>query len=1043
MPCKLRCHSKFLLVCLVVIALNVSFLHSSSARSRKTEQQGRISQGTDGSRKWRALYNSYTPRLNLRKSQSSSTHLRHGHQSIPILRPEAQSVANKIVVKQREGPPDGHELLPLNSSQQLGTTLTEINLTHIPGNVHSSKGDYVMSPQEGNELTTLTNKIPIGTQESKQLYIQEMNTMRAVKAVPAPRASQPFIAPPVFDQSGGLSSSSEPVMAVHYLKTYPWSGLGSPIVQRTFGAAGNTQSVKKSLIQSGKVTSSILEPGGNNLGSSVAERIDVHIQRSENPLSDEDTRYRKARYEGIREGVKTRNTFVVSSPTQHEVDPSVYESGTSTHIKGDYGYTGSRLYPKSFTSDNRQQAPVQPRTLTLAASSDGYAPTVSRPLYHSANFAKIGSSPRSHSSSEMVGRRASNRVHPSSRFGFLQNAETLPTLSLPTKRETAFHALEPDQSLKNKRIPVPMWNKPGLQSSSTVRNREDTGRYKMGKSKNINTLFGFKGFQYQALKNLASSVSEEHHPAVEVRNSINRKTEKSQSTGWREGHGTPRGMKMGSVSGYPPVFKKYGFVSSAPTTFISETQEVQPMSTQDNLASRNIESAHYHSKVQPDTEVGNFDSDFVDHSVDAVSPRQLKDFKSVSAYRGLNVHAHRSTSLQKDGSQTGTKPSSPSTIQQSSDNSVLRRLNPLSNIRSSEVKRTNATPRSTQQVRGPYRHVFKGFNQAPSQPTFPQRQSRNNIQPISGPPSNVRHIGSSTGAILDPITLSLFKLQAKYKNIGFGNQSTLDVKLAGDAWPSASLVESAHPEIQTISVTRKATQYQSFDSDASHKTKDRESGYDNKSNLQNLDKITSKHFNHESGVLPKISNRYANMSFQIVLENNAGTTKDKVAALSPQEETYSTPSFSEVPPFSRPEGENRGHPTLDVSTYASSVHPDPARVQLDPSPTGLASSRNPTRSVKHVKGPNPLPFSFSLSPSNDTAPPYILRSGEVSTDRFKAIQFADIQGSASFSGVPLRAVSRLAVQTTAKTTAWGQDGYALERRVQTTAMNFTTSLGQE
>lgn len=98
---------------------------------------------------------------------------------------------------------------------------------------------------------------------------------------------------PPNSQSNRSSSSSVPSKTVHF-RTYPSSGLGSPIVPRTWGASTTFQSVKNPVIQSSHVAPSSLQPVKDRFGSPVVEHTPIPAQQAENPVSNNDKpKYRK------------------------------------------------------------------------------------------------------------------------------------------------------------------------------------------------------------------------------------------------------------------------------------------------------------------------------------------------------------------------------------------------------------------------------------------------------------------------------------------------------------------------------------------------------------------------------------------------------------------------------------------------------------------------------------------------------------------------------------------------------------------------------
>ncbi|XP_028973144.2 uncharacterized protein LOC114830232 [Esox lucius] len=1039
MTSQLSLHSIFLLVCLVLSAVDESCSYPSSARSRKTVQEERISLETEEPRNWRLPFYPFTPNLSLSPSQSFPNHIQRDQaQRVFTLRRGAKSGTKLTEVLF-----DGENLEPVNSGQQgmvqsvrgdyvqkeihhpqrrtvfrvSSKNLDKSNSPailsddlphkHFPGDVSSNDAFnrppfHPSAPQRENGLETAD------PQESDQLYIQEPNSVRAVvKPIPVPITSQPFSDSPISFRRGTFSSTSEPIKVARYHSTYSLSDLGSPIVPGTLGTSGNFQPVKTPVIQGGNVVTNSLHPAGERRGSPVADHPHIQIQWSENPLS-----------KTAIEGEKSVNTLADTSPTQSERNPSVGESGLSTNVKGDYGQTGSMGYPRSFKSGNRQQAPEHQSAVSQSASLEEseLTPSVTQPFHRSANFAHTGGLPGNYSSNKIAGpqaRSAFSRFLPGSRFGFFWNALTKPMQNMPPKRKTAPSILAPNQS-RTKSRPVSWGNSLVLRNSSSSLTRGPTGNYKLGKSTSINTLFGFKGFQYQAPKILASIKSEEDHPVLVVRDSINTNHANNQYIGWRESLGTSRGINMGSVSRYPPVLKKYGFrpinkevpISDSPVpsiilttaTFSSEPQKVQSMSVEDSLVSRNTESAHGdsdHRNVQGSLDVVKSDTDsvYVNHSSDSPAPRQ---------------------------------------------------------------------------------HVSSTQNTIPD---------------------------SITSTAFKPeVRFKKFEFVMNKESNGFRNKqnrSSLDIKSAGETKPSVRQVEPTPPEIQPTSITTTATQSLYVHSggpsgDTSHKTGDDKSYDENKSTAQytETEKLLSKHFRYKSGALSKRPNGYADMGLQI-LKNKAGTTPDKDADL--RGPTVSP--ITEVLPLSGSKGDPIEHPPRGAFSYSANVHLGPANVHTGPANvhtgpanvhtgpanvhtgpanvhTGPANvhsgpanvhsgpanvhsgpanvhsgpanvhsgpanvhsgpanvhmgpvrvqvlprSRNPTGRV--VKGKtfkeNVPSSSVALSPPNNAASPSVLRLGEHGPMRFKAVQFDDILGSASFSGVRQSGGSRPTVQPTANT----------------------------
>ncbi|XP_041724397.2 mucin-12 [Coregonus clupeaformis] len=928
----LRLHSRLLFMCLMIAAVDVSCSYSSRGRSRRAVHEQGSYLGAESPRSWRPLYNPYTLPPSLSPSQPVPRIVQPDQaQMVFSPRPEVQPGTKNVVANQREGSPDGDESEPPNS------------------------------------------------------------------------------------QSSKFPSSSVPSKTVHY-RTYPSSGLGSPIVPRTWGSSETFYSIKNPVIQSSHVATSSFQPARDIFGSPVVEYNPIPAQQAENPVSNnEKSKYRtflssylfggsqptsstsETPHKGPSEGMKTISGHGATSATQSEGNPSVHGSGRSTHVQGGYGYIGSQSYPTSFKSSNGRQAPVHPPTLSQSASSKvdatseaQHVSSITKPFHHSANFSQSGGSPSSYSPGEKADTQAKSafsRIQPLIRFGSFWNTiaptATQPTQSPfePAERVTAPHSPAPDQSLKTKSSYVP-WKKHGLRSSSSVQNGGATGGYKPGRSMDVNTL---GGFQYEDPETtLAPIVSKDDIRSVAIRPSVNTNTAKSQGTGWRNSHVTHRGMKMGSVSGYPAVYKKYSFAprlrvastttSSAPSDtlaprmFKSGPQEVQLMSIEDDLAS---DSLHASSNVQSSSEV------------------------------------QTTTNMPRSTPRAGRP--------------WFRRYTPS--------KDNNAKTD----------HVSKGFQPAPTQLQSPQSESLNCIQPTSSLPSNNDFHDSLTAGEPKPGPTSSapFKPDARFNMFesviyrrlkgsrSKQNEGVLGIKLPGETRPSGSHV-SAPAEIQPTSITTTASQSQnvhsietSQSSDSFHKTVDDSSYEDPKSPPHDSEsnEMASNPFRFISGKLPKSQNSYAFMGFQKPI-SKARSTQDKDADLSAQT----------VPPTSKE------HPPPVAPTSAPSVHPSPPRVQVqpDPSTTELPEGRKPTSTVvkgkrvkgKRVKGQNRFsPSNDNTSSSNDTAS----RPAKPHPMRFKAIQFADILGSASFSGIQPRGSSRQSVQSTSNTAASGQDGGALDK----------------
>ncbi|XP_055756804.1 uncharacterized protein LOC129835268 [Salvelinus fontinalis] len=796
---------------------------------------------------------------------------------------------------------------------------------------------------------------------------------------------------PPNSQSNRFSNISVPSKTVHF-RTYPSSGLGSPIVPRTWGASGTFHSVSNPMIQRSHVTTSSSQPARDIFGSPAVEHTPIPAQQAENPVStNEKSKYRTflssyrfresqptsstsdTTRKGPSEGVKTISRLGAASANQSEGNSSVHGSGRATHVQRGYDYIGSQLYPTAFKSANGQQ--VHPPTLSQSGSSKvdatseaQHASSINKPFHHSANFAQSGDGPSSYFPGEMA-KSAFSRIQPLIRFGSFWNT-IAPTATQPTQSpsEPAARETAPDQSLKTKSSYVP-WKKSGLRSSSSGQYGLATGVYKPGRSMNVNTL---GGFQYQdPEETLAPIVSDDDIPSVAIRPSINTNTAKSQVTGWRNSHGIPRGMRMSSVSGYPAVYRKYSF---APRIRVASTTTSSAPS--DTLAPRTFKSG------PREVELISIEDDLVSNS----------------------LHA---SNVQSSEAQTTTTDM------------------PGSTTRAGRPWFVRYTPSEDNKAK--IGHVFKG-----SQPTLlqsHQSESLKHVQPtFSLPGNNVFHDSLTAGeAKPGPTSSAPFKPEAmfnKFRSVIYRSpkgsrfrqyEGVLGIKLPGETRPSGSNA-SAPAEIQPTSITlTTASQSQNFhsieasqSSDSFHKTVNHSGYEDPKSHPHDSDRneMTRNPFRFISGKLPKSQNSYAFMGFQKP-RSKAGSTQDKVADLGAQT----------VPPI-------KEHPPPVVPTSAPSVHPSPPRVQVQPdlSPTELAEHRKPTSSI--VKGKRvKVKSQNSISPSNDTAS----QPAKPQTMRFKAIPFADILGSASFSGIQPWGSSRPSVQSTSNTAASGHDGGALDK----------------
>ncbi|XP_021470724.2 uncharacterized protein LOC110531718 [Oncorhynchus mykiss] len=808
---------------------------------------------------------------------------------------------------------------------------------------------------------------------------------------------------PSNSQSNRFSSSSVPSKTVHF-RTYPSSGLVSPIVPKTWGASGTFHSVSNPMIQRSHGS----QPARDTFGSPV-ENYPIPAQQAENPVSkNERSKYRtflssylfresqstsstsETTHKGPSEGVKTISRLGAASATQSEGNSSVHESGRSTHVQRGYGYIGSQLYPTTIKSANGQQ--VHPPTLSQSGSSKvdatseaQHASSINKPFHHSANFAQSGGSPSSYFPGEMADTQAKSafsKIQPLIRFGSFWNTMA-PTATQPTQSpsEPAERETAPDQSLKTRSGYV-LWKKPGLSSSSSGQYALATGGYKPGKSTNVNTLGGFQDHE----KTLAPIVSDDDIPSVAIRTSVNTNTVKSQGTGWRNGHGIPRGMRMSSVSGYPAVYRKYSF---APRIRVASTTTSSAQS--DTLAPMTFKSG------PREVQLASIEDDLVTNSL------------------------HASSNVQSSEVQTTTTDMSGSTT------------------RSGRPWFLRSTPSEDNEAK--IGHVFKG-----SQTTLlqsPQSESLKHVQPtfsLSG--NNVFHDRLTAGeAKPGPTSSAPFKPEARFNMFGSviyrlpkgsrskQNECVLGIKLPGATRPSGCNV-SAPAEIQPTSINlTTASQSQnvhsketSQSSDSFHKTVNHSSYEDPKSHPRDSDRneMTSNPFRFISGKLSKSQNSYAFIGFQKPI-SKAGSTQDKDADLCAQT----------LPPI------NKEHPPPVVPTSAPSVHPSPPRIQVQPdlSITELTESRKPTSSV--VKGRRVkvkrVQSQHSISPSNDTAS----QPAKPQTMRFKAIQFADILGSASFSGIQPRGSSRPSVQSTSNTPASGEDGGALDKDQPTPRVGVT------
>nr|XP_029530325.1 uncharacterized protein LOC115138065 [Oncorhynchus nerka] len=812
---------------------------------------------------------------------------------------------------------------------------------------------------------------------------------------------------PSSSQSNRFSSSSVPSKTVHF-RTYPSSGLVSPLVPRTWGASGTFHSVSNPMTQRSHVTTSSSQSARDTFGSPDVDDNPIPAQQAENPVSkNERSKYRtflssylfresqstsstsETTHKGPSEGVKTISRLGAASATQSEGNSSVHGSGRSTHVQRGYGYIGSQLYPTAIKSANGQQ--VHPPTLSQSGSSKvdatseaQHASSINKPFHHSANFAQSGGSPSSYFLGEMADTQAKSafsRIQPLIRFGSFWNTMA-PTATQPTQSpsEPAERETAPDQSLKTRSGYV-LWKKPGLSSSSSGQYGLATGGYKPGKSTNVNTL---GGFQYQdPKKTLAPIVSDDDIPSVAIRTSVNTNTAKSQGTGWRNSHGIPRGMIMSSVSGYPDVYRKYSF---APRIRVASTTTSSAQS--DTLAPMTFKSG----------------------------PREVQlasiedDLDSNRLHASSNVQSSEVQTTTTDMSGSTTRSGRPWFLRSSEDN---------------EAK---------------IGHVFKG-----SQTTLlqsPQSESLKHVQPtFSLPGNNVFHDRLTAGeAKPGPTSSAPLKPKARFNVFGSviyrlpkvsrskQNECVLGIKIPGETRPSGSNV-SAPAEIQPTSITLTASRSQnvlrketSQSSDSFHKTVNHSSYEEPKSHPRDSDRneMTRNPFRFISGKLSESQNSYAFMGFQKPI-SKAGSTQDKDAGLCAQT----------VPPI------NKAHPPPVVPTSAPSVHPSPPRIQVQPglSITELTESRKPTSSV--VKGRrmkvNRVQSQHSISPSNDTAS----QPAKPQTMRFKAIPFADILGSASFSGIQPRESSRHSVQSTSNTPASGEDGGALDKDQPTPRVGVT------
>ncbi|KAJ8008310.1 hypothetical protein DPEC_G00103510 [Dallia pectoralis] len=916
---KLIIHSRYLLVCLVVSAVDVTCSYPSRARSTKTVQEETIYLETEEPRYWRPLFYPFTSSQILIPRKLVPNHIQRGQpQGDLILRHGAKSGTNTLLANPSEGLHDEAELGPVNSGHH--GVVQSVRGNYVPKEVHQPQRQtfFRMSswnPDESNSQTTLGNGVPhegfpgnsvsshdafnsvpsearapqrqnelntVDPQESDQLYIQELNSLRAVE--PFPKTSQPITASPMSFQGRRFSSRPKPIKTGHYHNTNPFSDLGSPIVPVNLGNPGHPHAVKTPSIQSGNVAPSSMQHAGKRRGSPVVDHTHIHVQWSENPLS-----------KGDGEGEKSINTRVVTFPAQSKKNSSVGESGTSTHVKGDYS---SVLYPRSFKSGKGQRA-AEHQSATLKESEP--ARRITRPFHRRANLAHIGRHPGKDSYNDIDGPQARSSFStflPGSRFGVFWNALTK-AMQNPRKKALSNHV--PDQSLTTKSRPVSWGNNRVLRNSSSAQSGGPTGNYKLGKSTGINTVFGFKGFQDPAPKILAS-IENEDQPVHLVSNSIN--TVQRQHIGWRKSFGKSKGMNLGSVSRYPHVLKKYVFAPittevpitdpPVPAPFTSDPREEQSLSVEDNLVPSDTKAAHGESIHSLDVVKSDTDSVYVDHSSDSAAPRQ--------------------------------------------------------------------------------------------------------------------HVISTKHAIPVPNTSKPFHLKERFKKFEFGSDNdskgfrskqnkSLDTKLPEKSGPSDRQVESAPTELQSTSIT--GTANQSLEgcsggpkSDTSCKTGDAKST----AQYSEIEKNLNRPLRYKSGKLPKSPGSNADLGFNI-LTNKVGRPLDKVTAkkvVPVIEDHYKSGSDEDS-------GE---HPPRVAPISSNSVHPGHVSARPHPSPTKPTHSRHPTSSVakgkmfkgKLVRGQNVLPPSVVLSSPNNTASPSLLRLGERRPMMFKPIQFADILGSASFSG---------------------------------------------
>ncbi|CAB1351672.1 unnamed protein product [Coregonus sp. 'balchen'] len=381
------------------------------------------------------------------------------------------------------------------------------------------------------------------------------------------------------------------------------------------------------------------------------------------------------------------------------------------------------------------------------------------------------------------------------------------------------------------------------------------------------------------------------------------------------------------------------------------------------------------------------------------TPRGMQ-MGSVSRYpysKRVNAPPCSSASLQMEDTNAAiqnvpiTETSISSVVQQSSDTSVQSSLHSLSNFMSSSEVQTTTTdmPRSTQRVSRPWfrsytpgkdnnaktGHVFKGFKPAPTQPPSPQIESLNNVQPSSGFPSNNDVHVSSTTREAKPGPISTQPIRAKVV-IHLTKLLMITLVMKTPSLPH---------------MTQKATKCQAIP-------------------------LGTNLVNSQKSGMAMLSWASKNVWAK---QGQPRTKKDANLCAQNVPLTTTTPTPSKVPPVSGSIEASEEHPPPVTPTSASSVHPSPPSVQIEPDPstTELAESHNPTSSVvkgKRVKGKgqNRIFSSDASSPSNDTASPPIIRPP---------------QEEVPFSGVRPRGGSRPSVKPTSNTTASGQDGGALDK----------------